>query len=31
MPTHPKKVTLGNLVIEQDEDAVRIRELFRSQ
>lgn len=25
----PKKVTLGDLVIEQDEDALRIRELFR--
>jgi len=25
-----KKVTFGDLVIEQEEDAIRIRELFRS-
>jgi len=30
MPGIPKKVTFGDLVIEQDEDAIRIRELFKS-
>ena len=30
MVTIPKKVTFGDLVIEQDEDALRIRELFES-
>lgn len=30
MRTNLKKVTFGNMVIEQSEDAVRIRELFKS-
>lgn len=29
MVTIPKKVTFGDLVIEQDEDVLRIQELFR--
>ncbi len=29
MVTIPKKVKFGDLVIEADEDALRIRELFR--
>jgi len=30
MVTIPKKVKFGDLVIEQDEDALRIKELFKS-
>jgi len=31
MPIIPKKVTFGDLVIEPDKDALRIRELFRKK
>ena len=30
MRSAPKKVVFGDLVIEQSEDATRIRELFKS-
>ncbi len=30
MRTVPKKIVFGDLVIEESEDAIRIRELFKS-